>query len=587
MIDTTYLRFMLQDYMSNGITNNFEDVMSKNAVHDVAPNTKMELGKRKKGKKEKKENVVMAETLPGHMGQLSVEQLVHLIEGSHSEQQNKEKKQGHKDKSSSVVVENLTEETSSQQTKKERRRKSKELKENTAPPSAPNAVTIGAQQTKTGGSAATAAATAITASSPVAPATSQSPKMEFTVANKRVTSPISEKRRGKGSGAERTVRCSTEDGEEEFLSADEGVASSIEEPGLPRTVPATSATTTNTTTTTSAVSSASEVVLDGRNYRADDEDVTQIERQFADEQEFITVNTKKKKAAESSTKQQQQRTGSAGKDDRHQRVAERLEPARRSSLGVAPEARVTPAQNSPLPSGRRPTTASLGDFLDGKDVPKIQTKPFSAPNAPKNVKKFQRNERHSQPDVEVPLPELPVEQRMSKPATQSVTCDSPERTFSYADAAKKSSEPSRDNSPACVAVASPSAKSDSPAPQTPTPVAATVQENSAADVLSCADVPAGGSGAAGGLSFFYDESEAAQYEGAEGNAESEPAPDSAFVLNLGGKTVRFAKGMASPAADTPPTNSHHMCMVEMLAQRWKMFQEGHVPQIYQPRIASS
>ncbi|VDL67815.1 unnamed protein product [Nippostrongylus brasiliensis] len=49
----------------NGITNNFEDVMSKNAVHDVAPNTKMELGKRKKGKKEKKENVVMAETLPG------------------------------------------------------------------------------------------------------------------------------------------------------------------------------------------------------------------------------------------------------------------------------------------------------------------------------------------------------------------------------------------------------------------------------------------------------------------------------------------------------------------------------------------
>ncbi|VDL86203.1 unnamed protein product, partial [Nippostrongylus brasiliensis] len=96
---------------------------------------------------------------------------------------------------------------------------------------------------------------------------------------------------------------------------------------------------------------------------------------------------------------------------------------------------------------------------------------------------------------------------MSKPATQSVTCDSPERTFSYADAAKKSSEPSRDNSPACVAVASPSAKSDSPAPQTPTPVAATVQENSAAD----------GSGAAGGLSFFYDESEAAQYEGAEGN----------------------------------------------------------------------
>lgn len=49
---------------------------------------------------------------------------------------------------------------------------------------------------------------------------------EFTVANKRVTSPVSEKRRQKG-GGDRHVRCSTEDGEEEFLSADEGVASSV------------------------------------------------------------------------------------------------------------------------------------------------------------------------------------------------------------------------------------------------------------------------------------------------------------------------------------------------------------------------
>ncbi|VDM84976.1 unnamed protein product [Strongylus vulgaris] len=98
---------------------------------------------------------------------------------------------------------------------------------------------------------------------------------------------------------------------------------------------------------------------------------------------------------------------------------------------------------------------------------------------------------------------------MSKPATQSVTSDSPERTFSYADAAKKSSEPSRDNSPACVAVASPSAKSDSPAPQTPTLDSA---DQCGAEVLPCADVAARGSGVADGLSFFYDESEAAQCE---------------------------------------------------------------------------
>ncbi|XGW18018.1 hypothetical protein V3C99_002544 [Haemonchus contortus] len=563
-----------QTQLPNGVTNNIEDVITKSAVQEVVPNTRTELGKRKKGKKEKKENVIMAENVPGHMGQLSVEQLVHLIEGNHSEQN--VKKQGQKDKSSSIV-EVVSEETN--QTKKERRRKSKELKENTQ--STPPVVTIGAQQTKTGGPPAAATTTS---SPPAASATPQPLKMEFTVANKRVTSPVSEKRRGKG--AERNVRCSTEDCEEEFLSADEGVASPVgDEASTPPTVSTLTATTT-TTTTASATSSASEVILDGRNYRADDEDVTQIERQCADEQEFITVNTKKKKVLEYTGKQQQ-RTGSAGKEERHQRVAERLEPARRSSLGMAPETRSTPLANSPLPSARRPTTASLADFLDDKviDAAKMQTKSsVNISNAPKNMKKLHRNERNSQPDVEVSLPELPVE-RMSKSASQNATSDSPERTFSYADAAKKSSEPSRDNSPACVAVASPSGKSESPAPTTPAPVSRPV-ETSDTEVLPCANVSAGASGAADGLSFFYDETEAALEENLN-EADNGATPEGAFVLNLGGKTVHFAKGMASSPVDAPPSNSHHMCMVEMLAQRWKMFQEGHVPQIYQPRIISS
>ncbi|KAK6033996.1 hypothetical protein COOONC_28496 [Cooperia oncophora] len=174
---------------------------------------------------------------------------------------------------------------------------------------------------------------------------------------------------------------------------------------------------------------------------------------------------------------------------------------------------------------------------------------------------------------------------MSKSASQNATGDSPERTFSYADAAKKSSEPSRDNSPACVAVASPSGKSGSSAPQTPTPVLRPVETNET-EVLPCADVPAGASGAADGLSFFYDETEATNPEETPNEVESGATPQNAFVLNLGGKTVHFAKGMASSPVDAP-SNSHHMCMAEMLAQRWKMFQEGHVPQIYQPRIASS
>ncbi|EYC18580.1 hypothetical protein Y032_0027g1596 [Ancylostoma ceylanicum] len=220
------------------------------------------------------------------------------------------------------------------------------------------------------------------------------------------------------------------------------------------------------------------------------------------------------------------------------------------------------------------------------DGGKIHNK-SSSTVASKAVKKLHRNERQSQPDVEVPLPDLPSgTTEMSKPASQSVTSDSPERTFSYADAAKKSSEPSRDNSPACMAVASPSAKSDSPAPQTPTPLSCGPVDQCGAEVLPCADVATRGSGVADGLSFFYDESEATQCE-QDDQEDYATAPDGAFVLNLGGKTVRFAKGMASPAMDTPPSNSRHMCMVEMLAQRWKMFQEGNVPMIYQPRIASS
>uniref|UniRef100_A0A0K0D838 Uncharacterized protein n=1 Tax=Angiostrongylus cantonensis TaxID=6313 RepID=A0A0K0D838_ANGCA len=162
--------------------------------------------------------------ISGHMGQLPVEQLVHLIEGGHHSEPNS-KKQNHKDKSSASVVDALTieEAAANQLTKKERRRKSKELKETS---SAANVVTIGSQQTKTGGSQAAAVTTTSVAS---AVAAAQSPKMEFTAESKFVTSP-GKRRSGEKIGAEANFRCSTEDGEEEFLSADEGVASVGEEP---------------------------------------------------------------------------------------------------------------------------------------------------------------------------------------------------------------------------------------------------------------------------------------------------------------------------------------------------------------------
>ncbi|KJH50239.1 hypothetical protein DICVIV_03603 [Dictyocaulus viviparus] len=487
---------------------------------------------------------MLAENVPGHMGQLPVEQLVHLIEGSHHPEQHS-KKQNNKDKPLSVVADAPTtdEAVGIQTTKKERRRKSKELKEIS---SISNAVNIGALQTKTGGSQAAG----VTATLASAVAASQTSNIEIAVASKRMTSTGPEKQCDEKIGIDQNCRCSTEDGEEEFLSADEGVASSVGDEPCVSTIP-------STKKSSPTFRHTPEVTQYNVNNKVVDKNTVKVEHQCTDEQEFITVNTKKKKLNEISG--MPQRNSYISKDERLQRFAEHLEPTRRSSLGIAPESRTLTSVNSPMPSNRRPTTASLADFMNEKDGGKIHKKLSPTFVVSKSARKSNKNE-------------------MSKPDPQNVGHESPERTFSYADAAKKSSEPSRDNSPACVAPTSP-AKSDSSATLTSTPVLCSTMQMCGTEVLPSSAV----SGVADGLSFFYDESEATFSQEAD---EATASSDDAFVLQLGEKTVRFVKGMAS-TADIPPSNSHHMYLVEMLAQRWKMFQEGQVPQIYQPRMISS
>uniref|UniRef100_A0A1I7XRC1 Uncharacterized protein n=1 Tax=Heterorhabditis bacteriophora TaxID=37862 RepID=A0A1I7XRC1_HETBA len=166
-------------------------------------------------------------------------------------------------------------------------------------------------------------------------------------------------------------------------------------------------------------------------------------------------------------------------------------------------------------------------------------------------------------------------------STQLNISGSPERTFSYADAAKKS-EQSRENSPGSVVQqSSPSTKSSSPV----SPLLASA-EPSTTSVPSRIEASVS-SGATDGISFFYDDSEAITTPSEPENIETVQATDgNAFVLNLCGKTVRFVKGMA-PSGDMQPANSRHLCMVEMLANRWKLFQEGHVPKVYQPKMMAS
>ena len=76
-------------------------------------------------------------------------------------------------------------------------------------------------------------------------------------------------------------RTSTEDAEEEYLSADEGVASTV-------------------------TSTPSDVMIDGANYRADSDDVSNLDKEVNNEAEFVTVTAKKKS---SMSQNQNQRNG--------------------------------------------------------------------------------------------------------------------------------------------------------------------------------------------------------------------------------------------------------------------------------------
>ncbi|CAI4224684.1 unnamed protein product [Auanema sp. JU1783] len=138
---------------------------------------------------------------------------------------------------------------------------------------------------------------------------------------------------------------------------------------------------------------------------------------------------------------------------------------------------------------------------------------------------------------------------------------SPERAFSYADAAKKSSDSTggRDHSP------SESAKPNSHHND----ISSKAVEIVGSQGSSGAEIP-NGTASSTGLSFFYDENEAT-------NTDHKPSEDNAFVLNLGGKTVRFAKGLA---ANNVEPNQRHLSMIELMTQRWESFLKGPAPMHY-------
>lgn len=611
----------------------------------LAANAKLE-GKRKKKKKDKESNTFPAENVPGYMGCLPLDQLLNLIEGepTGSEQNSGKKQKGYQQQPSSIASQDPATSTTdpsgetSSARKEARRRKSKEgassgrksvSKESSSssspPPGGPAttasashsqpAATIGAQQAKAAAAAAAAPATP-----------SKTSALDIEVSKEALKSKPSGpvKSSPKASGASRaSARGSTEEGEEEFLSADEGIplsnatsgtTTSINKKQTKVPVGRSSTSVASTASFTSSAAISSEVMLDGANYRADDEDVTVIERHAVEEPEFITVSGGKTKKKHSSTStashQTTTRTGSAGKIERRQRIgggstssASGAGADRRSSL----EERVSsslPFTQQQKPSPRRPGNSQLGDFIedrkiDGAGIKQTPVKgtrvSASGGGTPQSHKKAARQ---STADSDY--------QDAEEMTTVMQTRGSPERVFSYADAAKKSSDQqSRDQSPSGSAqnLVSPNPtsldlkpSSATAAPNSPSlavsavttipsssPSAAKTGKQGTAGAAELPPMPAGESGVAatGGLSFFYDENEANRSdETIEGDTATEvdTGNDGAFVLNLGGKTVRFAKGMAASAE---PVDGRIRQMTETMQLRWAEFNKGAAPVYYQ------
>ncbi|CAD6188396.1 unnamed protein product [Caenorhabditis auriculariae] len=348
-----------------------------------------------------------------------------------------------------------------------------------------------------------------------------------------------------------------DDADEEFLSADEGMGSN----SRLTTPPA------EFVDAKGDIKNISEVLLDGANYRADDEDVAAIAKQLTEEDEFITVGKNKKKI--------EKRTGSVGEYDRSSPQMN----VSGNKRNQDDKGRSMSLHDAKQHQQRRPAAKTFSDLLT--DV-KNETR------GGKHHKRKSTGQEEKEHFLETPVDtEITVNTALPSNNNKQSNPVSPDRV-SYADAAKKSAEASGESSPQEVSPASSANRKATYPADTPDPSSETFTSDDS-NISHCIAVlpnAAHTSPSPQKFSFFYDE-HASQQDGnrlQEASSSTNGVNDpNDFVLKLGGRVVRFAKGHAAEVAKMPKPDARHLALISSLREGWRIFMSDEPPVVFTPR----
>ncbi|PAV89477.1 hypothetical protein WR25_03406 isoform B [Diploscapter pachys] len=652
-------------------------------------NKKMSDIKQRKNKKNKKEVISKGSDF-GRMGELPIDLLVKEIEGKDldvTENNKKDKKQPkaatrRKSKDSPVPPAHaaqiqqtqageesgLTEDKDSQAAggDKQQDNKSKQRDEQ----SSNNQGKTGATQTKTGGSpSAAAVGDTVTVAAASVQTQGGNNKQE-----KQSPKRKKNKQQGQNQGAEKPMAVTSfdshsstsrpsDEGDEEFMSADEGTVSPNGSENRYQMVKETSTDSQsqqqpavsqsgrkgkksgsvggiekNTSVESGSGSGngsvvdnnpSSAILLDAANYRDDDEDLAQIEKQFSamHEEEFITVTGKQRKKAE-------RRTGSAGASHRAPHMGH-SQNQKQSSVDTAPSSSESGRRSSFGVNGStnggqagrhfgkkpQPHEVHLNDFIVDEATKRelalaakqkgnashhtshLHSHPQSSTSTQlSNSEKFLATTEQIEINTDEEMPLLPG----ANPAINGHSPANQPTQFSYANAVKKSAEPSRECSPNTQPApqASPvsSTASTSPSPP-PSQVSAPppTQEQQTAKQRNNSVIESMPARRTEGITFYYDaeasgqdEQEDKQHsadesssgcltgfdESTQGEHSGHDLSDSTHnqslgvhAFHVGGKSILLSTCGSNEVAAQAAAAADIIDMIRLMNERWQQFQE--------------
>ncbi|CAB3403377.1 unnamed protein product [Caenorhabditis bovis] len=398
--------------------------------------------------------------------------------------------------------------------------------------------------------------------------------------DEKPAAPVNAKRSSSGNAG------SFEDAEEEFLSADEfnelGSNSRLTTPP------------TEFVDARAACDGPNELMLDGANYRADDEDVdvSVVQPTANEEDEFIPVGKNNRKKALS---KDEKRAGSAN-DDRGAARHSPLSAAQsaRRNMSVSDEGPHLASSNQPRrfsaqqsvqsqqqqqqpnaeKRGGRPmaSAATLADYMEG-------TKKETHKNAKYKHKPsggYHKHHQHSpQQSHNSHLDEAPFVDAVETTSPICVNTTSPAPAFSYADAAKKSSGEN-----------TPHEMSPTPHATTSTTVTmpTTTSPHNSAPSAACVDSKSQE------LSFIYEESldeknnlkkrQQQQHQSQNPHQNKKHLKPEDLFVRVNGREVRIGTSLANHLAK--PMDPQMQALYNSLRDGWKKFMSGKPPVVYNP-----